>query len=56
MKLIKLFALALCASSLLLAGCKSSQSGSSATAACGMQCCTDAKATCATCPMCTAKK
>lgn len=58
MKLIKLSALALCAASLLLAGCKTccQEKGEGAKAACGMECCTSAKATCATCPKCSAKK
>jgi hypothetical protein len=56
MKLIKLFALVLCASSLLLAGCKCCQSNATAKSACGMECCADGKTTCATCPKCSAKK
>ena len=58
MKLIKLFALTLCAASLLLAGCKTccQEKSSTAKAACGMECCTDAKTDCAHCPKCSAKK
>ena len=58
MKLIKLFALTLCAASLLLAGCKTccKEKCSTAKAACGMQCCTDAKTDCTHCPTCSAKK
>jgi len=57
MKLIKLFALTLCAASLLLAGCKTCcKDKAAAKASCGMQCCIDAKATCATCPKCSANK
>lgn len=58
MKLIKLFALTLCAASLLLAGCKTccQEKCATAKAACGMECCTNAKTDCAHCPKCSAKK
>ena len=56
MKLIKLLALVLCASPLLLAGCKCCPSNATAKSACGMECCADGKTTCATCPKCSAKK
>ena len=57
MKSIKLLALIVCTAA-LVAGCASKKccATGTATAACGMKCCTDAKATCATCPTCTAKK
>ena len=55
MKQIKLLALLVCASSLLLAGCHTTK-GSAGKSACGMQCCTDAKTDCKHCPVCTAKK
>jgi len=58
MKLIKLFALLVCASSLLLAGCSTccQKSGGEYKNACGHQCCIDAKTDCAHCPVCNAKK
>ena len=55
MKPIQLLALLVCASSLLLAGCKSSQCCSDKPA-CGHQCCADAHTDCAHCPVCSAKK
>ncbi len=57
MKPIKLLALIVCAAA-LVAGCATKKccSAETATAACGMKCCTDSKASCATCPTCTAKK
>lgn len=55
-QLTKLVTLALCAATLLLAGCKCCGGKSAAKSACGMECCANAKATCATCPTCSAKK
>ncbi len=58
MKSIKLLVLVLGITSLLLAGCKTccQEKCSSAKAACGMECCTNAKTDCAHCPKCSAKK
>ncbi len=60
MKLVKYLSIAVCAATLLLAGCKSSTcckaDGSAAKASCGMQCCTDAKTDCAHCAKCSPKK
>lgn len=53
MKQIKLLALLVCASSLLLAGCHTTRHTKSS---CGHKCCMDAHTDCAHCPVCTAKK
>lgn len=59
MKLIKLLTLcvALVGAATVFTGCASCKSccAKKQTAACGMKCCTDAGATCATCPSCTKK-
>jgi hypothetical protein len=58
MKHLKVIALVLCASSLLLAGCKTSSSccADGEKASCGMACCTDGNTDCASCAKCSAKK
>jgi hypothetical protein len=58
MKFIKFAALLVCASSLLLAGCKSTSccmDEGATMASCGMACCADGKTDCAGCPQCSAK-
>ncbi|HEY9508223.1 MAG TPA: hypothetical protein VIV82_00030 [Verrucomicrobiae bacterium] len=60
MKFLQIAALVLCASSLLLTGCRSTSSccadGSAMKSDCGMACCADGKTDCAHCPTCSAKK
>ena len=53
--LIKLLAV-VCAAALITGCACCGKSKCSAKPACGMQCCADAKASCATCPTCSAKK
>ncbi|MCL4786522.1 MAG: hypothetical protein KJ070_06955 [Verrucomicrobia bacterium] len=58
MKTIKILGLcaALVCTLTLATGCACCKKSSGQTAACGMKCCADNKATCATCPTCSAGK
>ena len=58
MKFITTFVALVCAAS-IITGCSTScekKAECSAKPSCGMKCCADAKATCVTCPTCSAKK
>ena len=57
MKHLKLLALLVCASSLLLTGCHNCcKSGAANKPDCGHKCCADNHTDCAHCPVCSAKK